>query len=232
MVDSLRCIPDIKETLHFPQQSAQNFVARYVAWLRGYVAEPVGVGRLWPSGVYPEDASTSERYCIRLTNQVQELNWAWYRKFSPERSEVTLIKIEVTQGAHLTAVFTCYPSTLSYMNDHHMVAYFDLLIERTLAEFGGEKGSPVEGQGMEEEAVTGRRRTPRKETRRKAEIFRTIKTEHPEWSYAQVAREAERAASVRAGQGETAPKYNEDDVRNVYRAMGWEWEKANVIRAE
>jgi hypothetical protein len=73
-------------------------------------------------------------------------------------------------------------------------------------------------------------RGPSAETRRRAEMFRSIKAEDSKRSYAKVAEIATRAAKARAGQGETPPKYTRDNVIYAYKKMGWDWERADQIR--
>lgn len=70
----------------------------------------------------------------------------------------------------------------------------------------------------------------RRETVRRANLFRQIKDSHPEYPYKEVAREATRSAKVRASPGETSITYTANDVRNAYRAMKWSWKRARKIR--
>lgn len=95
---------------------------------------------------------------------------------------------------------------------------------------GGLEPSPPEGERVKSETRNYQERGPSAETKRRAEMFKAIKDEHPDWSYAQVAREATRTARARAGLGEKPPTYKAEDVRNAYRAMGWTWEPARRVR--
>jgi len=61
----------------------------------------------------------------------------------------------------------------------------------------------------------------REERKRRAYACKELKDAHPEWSYTQVAMKA----TEKIGE-EVTP----DDVRNDYRAMGWQWERADRIR--
>jgi len=106
---------------------------------------------------------------------------------------------------------------------------------RRLWELGGrewpgqEKASPGSTQATS--------RGPTDETKRRALTFRKIKQEHPEYSYARVAREATRHEKAKAGRDETSIEYHRHDVENAYRAMqkaypeeDWDWERPNKIR--
>jgi len=57
--------------------------------------------------------------------------------------------------------------------------------------------------------------------KRRAETCKKLKNTHPEWSYTQVAMKAAK---------ELGEEVTDDDVRNDYRAMGWQWERADRIR--
>ena len=62
---------------------------------------------------------------------------------------------------------------------------------------------------------------PTARTQMRAEVFRRLKKEHPRWSQVTVAMKA---------QGELDEIVSADTVRNTYRAMEWEWERADRIR--
>ena len=67
----------------------------------------------------------------------------------------------------------------------------------------------------------GREGGPTVRTQIRAEVFKGLKTEHPTWSQGTVAMKAQ----DKLGEIVTA-----DTVRNTYRAMGWEWKRADRIR--
>lgn len=67
----------------------------------------------------------------------------------------------------------------------------------------------------------GRKGEPTARTQIRGEVFKRLKTEHPEWSQAKVAVEATEDLGEQA---------TVDTVRNTYRAMGWKWERADRIR--
>lgn len=71
---------------------------------------------------------------------------------------------------------------------------------------------------------------PTKETRRRAFLFKSLKDEHPDWSYTRVALEATRMAKVRAAPGEQPQEYKWYNVRDAYQRMGWRWERGDKIR--
>jgi hypothetical protein len=74
-----------------------------------------------------------------------------------------------------------------------------------------------------QQSQTGKGREPTHKTRMRAAVFKELKDKHPEWSYATVAQKAiEQEPWLGDISGET--------VRNAYRAMGWEWERADRIR--
>ena len=65
-------------------------------------------------------------------------------------------------------------------------------------------------------------RGPNRKTIERAEVFKKIKDNHPEWSQYKVAMEARSELDDQ--------HINADTVRNAYRVMGWEWERADRIR--
>jgi hypothetical protein len=71
---------------------------------------------------------------------------------------------------------------------------------------------------------------PTAETERRANLFRSIKNEHPSYSYEKVALEATRRERVKAGKGEKPTEYHKHNVRDAYSAMGWQWERGDKIR--
>jgi hypothetical protein len=76
---------------------------------------------------------------------------------------------------------------------------------------------------QEAESGASEKRGPTYKTKMRAEVFKRIKYEHPGWSQAKVALEAmEQESWLGEISGET--------VRNAYRAMGWDWERANRVR--
>lgn len=77
-----------------------------------------------------------------------------------------------------------------------------------------EKLTPAEDEG-------GKKHGPTVKTQIRAKVFKQLKDEHPEWSQAKAAIEA----CHKLGEYVTA-----DTVRNAYRAMGWEWKRADRIR--
>ncbi|MEP7200348.1 MAG: hypothetical protein ABI874_11060, partial [Chloroflexota bacterium] len=66
-----------------------------------------------------------------------------------------------------------------------------------------------------------RKRGMTDERKLRAETFKRIKDGHPNFSYAQVSIQAHTSGY---------PDATDEDVRNDYRAMGWEWERADRIR--
>jgi hypothetical protein len=86
---------------------------------------------------------------------------------------------------------------------------------------------PSEDSGAVSEQLTlaedevGKKHGPTVKTQIRAKAFKQLKDEHPEWSQAKVAIEA----CDKLGEYVTA-----DTVRNAYRAMGWEWKRADRIR--
>ena len=68
---------------------------------------------------------------------------------------------------------------------------------------------------------TGRQGKPTYKTQVRAEVFKRIKDEHPEYSYFRVATEA---------QNELGDGITDETVRNAYRAMGWKWGRADRVR--
>jgi len=65
------------------------------------------------------------------------------------------------------------------------------------------------------------KRGPTIKTWERGKVFKRLKDAHPEWSYYRVALEASEEL------GETVTG---ETVRNVYRAMDWEWERADRVR--
>jgi len=64
---------------------------------------------------------------------------------------------------------------------------------------------------------------PTANTQTRGKVFKRLKDAHPEWSQKRVAIEASKPEEL----GEVVTS---DTVRNVYRAMGWKWERADRIR--
>jgi len=62
---------------------------------------------------------------------------------------------------------------------------------------------------------------PTARTQERGLVFKRLKKENPTWSQARLALEANR---------ELYEVVTADTVRNVYRAMGWKWERADRIR--
>lgn len=65
------------------------------------------------------------------------------------------------------------------------------------------------------------RRGPTEKTRIRAEVFKRIKEEHRDWNTHRVALEASE---------ELSENLSSESVRNAYRAMGWDWERADRVR--
>jgi hypothetical protein len=70
-------------------------------------------------------------------------------------------------------------------------------------------------------ATHTRERGPSPKTEVRGEVFRRLKKEHPQWSYDVLAIRASR---------ELEETVTGDTVKNVYRAMGWTWERADRVR--
>lgn len=70
---------------------------------------------------------------------------------------------------------------------------------------------------------------PGAEVRRRADLFKRIKDEHPKWGRGRVAAEATRRAKLTAGLGAKPIEYTAHHVRYAYEAMGWEWQDARTI---
>lgn len=85
----------------------------------------------------------------------------------------------------------------------------------------------VEGPALRPQKNLGRPRGPRPKTLERADYFKKMKDRHPAWSQEKVAMEAARPESE-GGLGES--DIIADTVRNAYRAMGWEWERADRVR--
>jgi hypothetical protein len=66
-----------------------------------------------------------------------------------------------------------------------------------------------------------RREGPTLTTQLRANAFKEIKTDHPEWSKPKVAEEYFKVHHEYV---------SSDDVGNTYRAMGWPWERSDRIR--
>jgi hypothetical protein len=78
--------------------------------------------------------------------------------------------------------------------------------------------------GRQEQAhSTKKGPTPRSIER--ANLYKSIKDDHPSFSRARVAMEANKP-----GVNTTGEVHTEDSVRNAYRAQGWIWERADPIR--
>jgi hypothetical protein len=82
-------------------------------------------------------------------------------------------------------------------------------------------GGAVAEQLTPAEDKVGKKHGPTVKTQIRAKVFKQLKDEHPEWSQTKVAIEA----CDKLGEYVTA-----DTVRNAYRAMGWEWKRADRIR--
>lgn len=89
--------------------------------------------------------------------------------------------------------------------------FYDDVIDKRIERF--EAAGPPDGEG---------RRAPTLKTRERAELYRRLKDAHPEWSQSKVAIEANRE--------EGTDVHSKSSVQNAYRAMGWEWERADRVR--
>jgi hypothetical protein len=65
-------------------------------------------------------------------------------------------------------------------------------------------------------------RGPTVKTQERAKLFRRLKDQHPGWSQAKVALEANRELG--------GDNFTADTVRYVYDQMGWDWERADRVR--
>lgn len=65
------------------------------------------------------------------------------------------------------------------------------------------------------------RRGPTEKIRIRAEVFRRIKDENPDWNTDRVAMEAS---------AELSETLTAESVRNAYRAMKWKWQRADRVR--
>lgn len=68
-----------------------------------------------------------------------------------------------------------------------------------------------------------RKRRPRRETEEKATLFAEVLKQHPGYDQGNVARAADELYFQRYGG--KRQKWTEDDVRNAFRAMGWNWKE-------
>lgn len=104
------------------------------------------------------------------------------------------------------------------LSEQGVVEFFQLFIAY-LRDEGFEVQEP-QGPTPAEDKVS-KKHGPTVKTQIRAKVFKQLKDEHPEWSQAKVAIEA----CDKLGEYVTA-----DTVRNAYRAMGWEWKRADRIR--
>jgi hypothetical protein len=65
------------------------------------------------------------------------------------------------------------------------------------------------------------KRGPTLKTQERAALYKKLKDQHPEWSQAKLAMEANRVAKEDVHSVYT--------VRNAYRAMGWKWERGDRV---
>ena len=65
---------------------------------------------------------------------------------------------------------------------------------------------------------------PTVNTETRADVFKKLKDEHPDWTQLQVAMEASKVIAKELGE-ELGEEFTADTVRNAYRAMGWKWPK-------
>jgi hypothetical protein len=78
------------------------------------------------------------------------------------------------------------------------------------------------GSGPERsEGNPSREGGPTAKTQARADVFKRLKDEHPDWTQLHVATKACE---------ELEESVTEDTVRNTYRAMGWKWKRGDRIR--
>jgi len=91
------------------------------------------------------------------------------------------------------------------------VEFCEMVLREVEASQGGEEPSPE----------LPKKRGPTLKTQELATAFKRLKDAHPRWSQYRVAQEAAKELN----QAITA-----ETVRNTYRQMGWQWERADRIR--
>lgn len=101
-------------------------------------------------------------------------------------------------------------SDMSSLIEHHELTEEDKII----------------AQKILEHQAGGNKRKIRDSTQKRAKMYKAIKDANPRLSYQAVAMKAQQQLAEQ-GQEE---QITEDDVRNAYRAMDWQWERADKIR--
>lgn len=114
-------------------------------------------------------------------------------------------------------------SLLAYLAEFEIVPN----LGPTLAQPEPPPATPADDVAQVEESRK-KPKQPTEKTRQRAEIFKAIKDRDQSLSYAAVAMRANTPEfeAHRAILGYVS----EDDVRNAYRAMKWDWERADKIR--
>ena len=125
--------------------------------------------------------------------------------------------------ASLHRYHACVDSLLAHLADFEITPN----LGPTLAQPEPEPVTPADDVTLAE-ALSQKSKQPTERTRQRAKIFKSIKDEDLSLSYAAVAMRANRPEfeAHRAILGNVG----EDDVRNAYRAMEWDWERADKIR--
>ena len=88
----------------------------------------------------------------------------------------------------------------------------------------------IAAQSGESEDQGGPPPKPQGGTEAQAYLFKSIKDAHPEYSYARVARQATGREKAKADRGQRTREYKWWNVRDAYKAMGWQWERADKVR--
>jgi hypothetical protein len=84
---------------------------------------------------------------------------------------------------------------------------------------------PTQADTANDPANSTPKKKIRDKTRKRAELFKSIKDKNPELTQEAVAMRAMEVAKLRKGD-----VYSAEDVRNAYRSMEWEWQKGERTR--
>ena len=177
-------------------------------WLTRYLK------RTWPESIPPLELKAHQSEGRRPINLGHVAVWAIANKR-------TMLEIEVRPigyypDADLVMIKPTGLVTVSIRLALELREYVAQLVKDLQGDF-----STIRQPGARLRA-TGKQHKPTDKTEIRADVFKRLKDEHPEWTKAKVAMEA--AAEL------NDPNVNEYTVDYVYKVMGWKWKRGRRTR--
>ena len=198
--------------VNMPAITWESTPEAFVKWLREYVLrtdeeQPAFETALGYCSAGPVTLERHRGYdMVHVAGDVLEPRPVAEGEVLHRTSNVTLARFKIVTNPNGTVKIAPEP------DEPRAAAYFATLVSE-IRSFAVKTAATAEQP---------KRRGPTPKTQERARVFRRIKDQHPSFSLHQVANQANHEEKVE--------NFTEEVVRNAYRAMGWEWERADRIR--